>query len=392
MRIKKRYLTQNIISDLAEKMVFIAGPRQAGKTTLAQHVGKQAFTPFAYFNWDYQPDRKEIINSRFPAESKLIIYDELHKYKNWKNHVKGLFDKYKGKVSFLVTGSAKLDVYRRGGDSLMGRYHFYLLHPFSLAEIIEIKNKLTPFTELKFNSDDQSKKVLKRLLDFGPFPEPYIKQNKRYWRRWQSNRIDRLVREEIRDMSAIPDISNLQILVEILPEKAASLLSANSLKEDLQVAHKTIVNYLNILESFYYHFRIYPFSQKTIRSLRKISKIYLWDWSALKNQAAKFENLVAAHLLKLTSYLKNVEGYQAELFYLRDTDGREVDFLVAVDKKPWLAVEVKLSKTKLSKPLLFFGAKLKIPYLYQVVFKENIDFIQEGIRVISADKFLTGLV
>ncbi|MBU1085411.1 MAG: AAA family ATPase [Candidatus Beckwithbacteria bacterium] len=392
MQIKKRYLTENIVSDLTEKMVFIAGPRQVGKTTLAQGIGKQTFTSFTYFNWDYQPDRKEIINSRFPAESKLIIYDELHKYKNWKNQVKGLFDKYRGKVSILVTGSAKLDVYRRGGDSLVGRYHFYLLHPFSLAEIIEKKNKFQLFKELKFSKNVNSKRVLKRLLGFGPFPEPYIKNNKRYWRRWQSNKIDRLVKEEIRDMRVIFDISNLQVLVEILPERAASLLSMNNLRGDLQVAHKTIVNYLNILESLYYHFRIYPFSQKTIRSLRKASKIYLWDWSVVKNQGAKFENLIASHLLKLISYLKNVEGYQVELFYLRDTDGREVDFFVVIDKKPWFAVEVKLNETKLSKPLLYFGKKLKIPYLYQVVLEEKIDFIQDGIRVISADKFLTGLV
>lgn len=111
------YLTKNITKDLKDKMVFIGGPRQVGKTTLAHYIGKKYFPSYSYFNWDYQPDRKEIINYRLPGESGFLIFDELHKYRNWKNYVKGIYDKYKQKFKILVAGSAKLDIYRQGGDS-----------------------------------------------------------------------------------------------------------------------------------------------------------------------------------------------------------------------------------------------------------------------------------
>jgi len=389
---KKRYLTEKIVADLAEKMVFISGPRQVGKTTLAQYLGKKYFSPFAYFNWDYQPDRKKIINLQLPGEAKLLIFDELHKWKKWKNYIKGIFDKHKTQFKILVTGSAKLDIYQRGGDSLMGRYYHYLLHPFSLPELLSLKTKPVPFAPLKFFPNTQALSLLKRLLKFGPFPEPFLKQNRRHWQRWQSQRLERLVKDEIRDLKMIADLANLQILVELLPGKVASPLSLNNLREDLGVAHKTIVSYLHTLEFFYFHFRVYPYTKKKIRSIKKMSKLYLWDWSPITNEGTKFENLLASHLLKLVHYLKNVEGEKAELFYLRDLEGRETDFLLQINQKPWFAVEVKAEETKVSPPLLYFGKKLKVPYLYQVVKTEGIDLFDSGVRLISADKFLTGLI
>lgn len=389
---KYRYLTEKIAHDLKEKIVLVDGPRQVGKTTLARYIGKRYFDQFAYFNWDFPPDRKKIVNFQFPAEAKLLIFDELHKYKHWKNYIKGVYDKYKEIFQIIVTGSAKLDIYRKGEDSLMGRYHHYLLHPFSLAEILEIKNKLIPFKKLTFSNIKNSYKTLRLLMRFGPFPEPFLKQNTTSWRRWQIERVDRLVKEEIRDLRMIGDLSSLQILVDILPSKVASLLSLNNLREDIQVAHKTIVNYLNILELFYFHFRIYPYARKSIRSLRKMSKLYLWDWSVLDDKGAKFENLIASHLLKLTHYLQNSKGYKTQLFYLRNTEGKEVDFLLTINQKPWFAVEVKQDAEKISPALFYFGEKLQIPFLYQVIIKPDIDYSQKGARVISADKFLTGLV
>lgn len=388
---KKRYLTNYIVKDLKEKIVLIAGPRQVGKTTLAQLIGKDYFNPYYYLNWDYQPDRKKIINFELPAEKKLIIFDELHKYKNWKNYIKGIFDKYKTMFSILVTGSAKLDIYRRGGDSLFGRYYYYLLHPFSLGELLEIEIKNKPLERLKMTFDSANQEALTALLKFGPFPEPFIKQKETHWRRWQIERIDRLVREEIRDLTTIVDLSNLQILVDLLPTRVGSPFSINNVREDLGVAHKTLANYLKILELFCFHFRIYPYVRKTIRSLKKMAKLYLWDWSVLEEPGAKFENLIAFHLLKFVNFLQSTQGYKAELFYLRDTEGREVDFLVLVDKKVWFAVEAKLVESSISS-LLYFGRKLSIPFLYQVVAKPGIDYLKNGVRVVSADKFLTAFV
>lgn len=387
----KRYPYQAISADLKEKMVFVAGPRQVGKTTLAQYIGKHNYTSSAYFNWDYQPDRKNITNLQFPGDAKLLIFDELHKYKQWKNYLKGLYDKHKEIFNILVTGSAKLDIYRKGGDSLMGRYFHHILHPFSLAELEGIDNKTIPFKNLNF-STVKAAEVLKQLLHFGPFPEPFLKQNTTHWRRWQIERSERLVKEDIRDLRMIGDLSSLQILVDLLPSKAASLLSVDNIRQDLQVAHKTAVNYLNILELFYFHFRIYPYTKKPLRSLKKMSKLYLWDWSALSNEGAKFENLVAAHLLKFADFLQNTQGYKSQIYYLRDPEGREVDFLFTVDNRPWFAVEAKLEAGKVSPALLYFSKKIQIPFLFQVTQVPNIDEFRQGIRIISADKFFTALV
>lgn len=391
--LKERYIQKRIEKDLKDKMVFIGGPRQVGKTTLAKLIGNKAYRVFNYFNWDNPQDRKKIISGHFfDPETKLIIFDEIHKYKKWKNYVKGYFDKHGEEFAILVTGSARLDLYMRGGDSLMGRYYYYRLHPFSLAEILGATPNIEPFGKLLFPREENSFLNCKNLLVFGGFPEPFLKKDKESLSRWHNQRIERLVKEDIRDIESLRDLSAIQILVGILPEKVGSLLSLNSLREDLEVAHGTITFWMNVLEKFYYHFRIYPFSKKTIRSLKKESKMYLWDWSQVPDKDAKLENMVASHLLKLCHFLYDARGFKAELFYLRDVEKREVDFLVAVNKKPWFAVEVKNSDQNVSKNLRYFGRKLNIPFLYQVVNSENVDFLQDDVRVISIDKFLGGLV
>jgi len=209
-------------------------------------------------------------------------------------------------------------------------------------------------------------------------------------RRFHNEYIDRLIREDIRDVEQIRDLSTLQVLVELLPDKIGSLLSLHSLQEDLQVAHKTVSLWIDVLERFYYLFRIHPFAGNTIKSLRKQPKMYLWDWSQVKNKGARLENMVGSALLKLTHFLHDAEGYKAELYFLRDIEGREVDFFVAIDKKPWMAVEVKSAEGSLTN-LKYFDAKLNIPFKYQVIGESGMDFMKNGVRVISADKFLTGL-
>ncbi|PIP63142.1 AAA family ATPase [Candidatus Roizmanbacteria bacterium CG22_combo_CG10-13_8_21_14_all_35_9] len=387
---KNRYISDNIINDLKEKMVFVAGPRQVGKTTLAKYLGQNAFSSFSYLSWDYQPDRKKIIRFQLPTETELLIFDELHKYKKWRNYIKGIFDKHKNDYSILLTGSARLDIYRKSSDSLVGRYHQYILHPFSLAEFLGIKTKNQPFNKLNFSKNDQGQSVLQKLIKYGPFPEPLLKHDETHWRRWQIEKNDRLVKEEIRSLTTIEDLSAVQILVELLPDRVGSLLSVNNLREDMEIAHKTLVNYLRILELFYFHFQIYPYARKTIRSLKKMSKLYLWDWSVIEKEGVKFENLIAAHLLKYAHFLKDSLGHKTKLYYLRDKEGREVDFLFTVDDRPWFAVEVKLEEEK--SYLGYYQKKLKIPFVYQAVKKTGIDCLKEDVRIISADKFLTAFV
>lgn len=388
---KNRYLEDIVIQDLRSKMVFIGGPRQVGKTTLSKEMIAKNFEFSRYYNWDYQPDRKKLLGGELPGEPGLIIFDEIHKHRKWKNLIKGIYDVHKDKYQIIVTGSARLNVYRKSGDSLQGRYHYYTLHPFSVAEMENIKNSWQPYTEIKFSSQNYQT-TLNALYEYGGFPETIITQDKTTLRRWHNEKLERLFREDIRDIENIRDINNMKLLGDLLPIKIASQLSINSLREDLEVSHRAVTSWLNILESFYYHFRVYPYSAKSIRSIKKEPKIYLVDWSEIENEGARFENLIASHLLKYTNYLFERDGYKSGLFYLRNVDKKEVDFLVTIDNKPWFAVEVKLSETSPSKNLVYFKDRLKIPFNFQVVKQEGIDFIKDEVRVISANKFLSGLV
>lgn len=391
---KKRYLVPHILKDLDEKMVFIGGARQVGKTCLARYIAENYFKSHDYLNWDSRNDRKKILRSEFKGDAEIVLFDEIHKYKDWKNYLKGQFDKHKDNFNILVTGSASLDVYRRGGDSLMGRYYYYRLHPFSLAEFLERVNEIVPFKEIVFlESSKETREAGVVALKFGGFPEPLLKQSEKELRRWHNQRVEGLVREDIRDMENIRELSLLQVLADILPNKVGSLLSLNSLREDLSVAHKTVSKWVDVLERFYYHFRIYPFHHKRIKSLKKEPKLYLWDWSEVPDGGgARLENMVASHLLKMCHFLNDVDGYKADLHFLRDVEGREVDFLVTENGKPWFAVEVKTTSKEVSKNLPYFGNRLEIPFLYQVVSENDVDIRKDSVRIISLDRFLVSLV
>ena len=389
--LKNRYLTPFIVEDLQDKMVFVGGPRQVGKTTLCRNFVAEHFSNHAYFNWDNKADRKAITASSWPGDAKLLILDEIHKYRHWKGLIKGEYDKLKETYKFLVTGSSRLDIYRRGGDSLQGRYHYYRLHPFTLAETEGIASKLSLQSELPIGQNFHQAAM--EILDlFGGFPEPFVKQSARQLRRWHNEKTERMFREDIMDIEAIRDIGNMKLLSDILPSRVGSLLSLNVIREDLEVSFRAVSHWMDILEAFYYHFRIYPFSAKKIRSLKKEPKLYLWDWSEVEDDAARFENLVASHLLKYVHFITDYEGHKAELYFLRDVDKREVDFLVTIAGKPWFAVEVKLNDSALSPHILYFKERLSIPFVYQVVKKSGVDRLEKGTRILSAGKFLSGLI
>lgn len=389
--IKKRYLTEFVVEDLAEKMVFIGGPRQVGKTTIARDLIAKQFNQSGYYNWDSKSDRRKIMQSNWPGNADLIIFDEIHKYKKWKSFVKGEYDTLKNKYHFLIIGSARLDLYRKGGDSMLGRYHYYRLHPFSLAELIGKVTIPEVMKEIPIRLR-REKETLKALDKFGGFPEPFLKQNTRVLRRWHNEKTERLFREDIRDVEQVRDIVSMQLLGDLLPEKTGSLLSINSLREDLEVSHRAVSSWLNILESFYYCFRIYPFVGKNFRSLKKEAKLYLWDWSEVENEAVRFENCVASHLLKLIHFLRDYEGYKANLYFLRSVEKKEVDFFVTIAEKPWFAVEAKMNDTNVSPHLFYFKEKLNIPFCYQIVKKGDVDSFIKGVRIVSADRFLAGLI
>ncbi len=347
----KRYLYNYIKKDLKDKMVFIGGPRQVGKTTLAfQFLENGDEDHPAYLNWDFPDNRPTLARGHLPANEKLVILDEIHKYKGWRNLVKGLYDKNKGKKSFLITGSAKLDYYRRGGDSLQGRYHYYRLHPLSLRELTKKPN--ASHTE--------------QLLQFGGFPEPFLRADTTFWRRWQRERVQRVLQEDIVVLENVKEIDSLGLLAQVLPERVGSPLSIKSLKEDLNVAHETADKWVRILENLYYCFRIAPYGPDKIRAVKKEQKLYLWDWSLCGGKGARFENFVGSHLLKYCHFIEDTEGYHMELRFIRDVDKREIDFVVLKEGKPLFAVECKTGDKNLSKHIKYFAARTAIPRFYQV--------------------------
>jgi uncharacterized protein len=373
----KRYLLEYIKEDLNNKMVFVGGPRQVGKTTLANSL-LDPKTGNGYLSWDSSKDRKKILAEELPIENGVVVFDELHKYARWRNLIKGLYDKNKAKNKFLITGSARLDYYRRGGDSLQGRYHYYRLHPISLGELIQTGAKID----------------LDALFKYGGFPEPFLKANMRFWRRWQNERISKVVHEDLRDLEKVNEISQIGILAETLESKVGSPLSIQSLATDLEVAHKTAKRWVTILSNLYFCFMIPPFGSPKIRAVKKEQKLYLWDWSLCLNEGARFENLVACQLLKYCHFIEDTEGFKMELRYIRDSDKREVDFVVLKDKKPEFAVECKFSDKKLSPHLSYFKERTSIKKFYQVFYKaddKNYSYTKNDIKVLSFEELVKEL-
>ena len=386
-----RYLEPYILTDLGKKMVFISGPRQVGKTTLAKNLGQHFANP-SYLNWDSRGDKKAILESTFEGGTRLVIYDEIHKYRDWKNHLKGVYDTRKGEFAMLVTGSARLDLYQKGGDSLLGRYFYYRLHPYSVAELLAKPYTHTEGAVVLRFADQVPTKLWQDLIVFGGFPEVYESKNKRDLKRWHHDRAKRIVQEDIRDVSNIRDLSTLEVLTVLLPDRVGSLFSINSLTHDLKITHKTIAHWMDTLEHMYFCYRLYPYQTSLLKSLRKEPKVYLWDYTGITKQGARYENIVANHLQKYVDFLTDVEGVPASVTFLRDQEQREVDFCVVVDGVIAFIVEVKTQKTAISSHLRYFASKLSVKAAYQIVFEDGVDEDHKGIRMMSADRFLSALV
>lgn len=352
----KRYLYDTIKKDLKSKMVILGGPRQVGKTTLSlQLLGSKDENHPAYLNWDHPENRKNLLKGLLPAKQKLIILDEIHKYTDWRNLAKGFYDKNKSTTQFMITGSARLDFYRRGGDSLLGRYYFYRLHPLSLFEIHPNPNL----------------KQLEDLLKFGGFPEMYLEKDERILKKWQRVRVSRVIKDDLLSLEQVKEVSQIELLASLLIERVGSLLSLNSLREDLKCSHEAVSRWVQILENVYYCYRIAPYGNPKIKALKKEQKLFLWDWSTVSNSGAKFENLVASNLLKYCHYHEDLKGDSYELRYLRDKEKREVDFVVQKNGKPLFAVECKSRDKNLSPAIPYFANRTDIPMFYQVHKKEK---------------------
>lgn len=367
-----RFLRKPIEKDLKHKMVLIGGPRQVGKTTLAKSFLKDKSL---YLNWDYQEDRDIIKSHRIPSGIKLLILDEVHKYPRWRGLIKGFYDKWGDQLSIVVTGSARIDHFRKGGDSLVGRYHYYRLHPFCLHEID------TQFL----------RSTTERLMTFGGFPEPYTQQDETEARRWRKQRLSRVVYQDLRDLETINDLGKMELLVDGLPPRVSSPLSLRNLGEDLEVSPNTVKRWIEVLEKVYYCYSVFPYGPPKIRAVKKTPKIYLWDWAEVEDKGARFENLVASHLLNFCHYQEDLLGHKMELRYLKDTDSREVDFVILKNKKPLFAVECKTGEKQISKHIRYFKERTVIPQYYQVHLGTS-DYEEPGIRVLPFEAFCKKLL
>lgn len=348
-----RYLTPFIQKDLLKKMVFLGGPRQCGKTTLAKGILANSSSPESYFNWDSDEDRKDILDLKWLGANKVIVFDELHKFPRWKNWLKGQYDKYGAQHKFLVTGSARLDIYKRGGDSLLGRYHYWRLHPFSLHEI---PKGLTP------------KEAFNRLMRVGGFPEPFLDNDETEARRWRKERTERIIKDDIRDLEVIKDIQTLSMLLSMLKTRVGGSINYSNLAQDLHVAPLTVKRWIESLEKMYVIFSIRPYTKNLPRAVQKPPKIYFFDNGDVNaDEGAIFENLVANHLLKRIHFLEDSTGHSYNLNYIRDKEGREVDFVITKDNEIEELIEVKWSEDKASSSLLYYAEKLKPKRAYQIV-------------------------
>jgi hypothetical protein len=391
------------------KMAFLVGPRQVGKTTLAKQLLKERGSDDLYRNWDDLKWRREISRSPYgflesyrpKGETKaLVALDEIHKFPRWKRYLKGLWDTRNEVVDVIVTGSGRLDVYQKGGDSLLGRYHQYRLHPLSVREVInptcppigyEPDATLNAIIQAKGEPSKNISQTFYELLKWGGFPKPFLQKSERQLRQWHHERKQLIVREDLRDLTRIQLLSAVEELVELLETRAGGILSYNSLREDLQVAIDSVRLWVDYLKRLFFIYLVRPFAGNVARAIKREPKVYLWDWSDISDEGARFENMMASHLLKWCHFCQDW-GYQPlALHFVRDKEKREVDFLITKEKKPWLLIEAKLGDATPNPAVHYFANKLSVQHKFQVVADLKEPGMAGDVHVIDAPTFLATL-
>lgn len=395
-----RYLSAPIVSDCLDhgKMAFITGPRQVGKTTLAKQIGRRIGT-FSYWNWDDSETKKtwatapKSLVASSPQNS-LVILDEIHKDKRWRNTLKGLYDAFYESNRFIVTGSARLDTLKRGGDSLMGRQFTFRLHPYSVAEVVGIANTPDQFLALFKTPTAKTGKAVNEAYDllvrFGGFPDPFHKQSERYRKMWSRGRLEKIVKQDLFDLTRVHDLSQFEVLALMLKERVGSLSSYRSLSEDMQVNEVTIKQRLQHLECVYWHYLVQPLSKNVVNAIKKAAKSYLWDWAELVDPPTRYENMVVSHLLKAAHYWSDLGYGEFELRFIRDKQQREVDLVLLKERVPWLLVEIKSRNTAPNKALVHFRQNWPKAHAVQIVNEPNYyrHHKDANLHVVSVQNFL----
>jgi predicted AAA+ superfamily ATPase len=373
-----RQLAENIRHDLGRKLVVITGARQAGKTTLARQLMAD-FEPAQYLNWDVPADRALIAGNAWSPKARLVVFDEIHKMKDWKTFLKGAWDGRSPGQAMLVTGSARMDTFRQGGESLAGRYFNWRLHPFSVRELVEAQG-ISPAEALAL------------LLERGGFPEPCLASNATEADRWRAQYATDLIREDVLDFSRVHEVRTLHLLFTMLRERVGSPIKVSALAQSLQVSPSTAARYLDILEALYIVFRVTPWHRDVSRSLLKEAKVYFLDTGLVIGDAgAKLENAVAAMLLKHCHHRQDAEGKAVALHTIRDKEHHEIDFVLAEDDTMTDLIEVKRSDPVPSAYLHRMAQRFAPARALQVV-EELRQPAQHGlVEVVSAAPWLAGL-
>ena len=370
----KRYIEPNIIDDLKSKVVLLSGPRQVGKTTLS----KQLCEKFSYLNYDVADDRNIMLLKEWNRDDTLVVFDELHKMKNWKSWVKGVYDKEGVDPQILVTGSARMDTFKKGGESLAGRHFYYRLHPIDVKEASSFMN---------------TKEALDTILVTDGFPEPFLKGSESFAKRWRRSHTDIIIRQDLIDLEKVREIKSIEILTDLLKNQVGSTVSYSSLARDLQVSVPSVKLWLEILEKLFVIFPVRPYHRNISRSILKEPKYYFYDTGSVANgEAAALENAVACALMKNLHFLEDTQGCRTSLNYLKDKEKREVDFLTVIDGKVDSMIEVKLSDNNISKNLFHFSSFLdESVKKFQIVHNLKQKKMKDDVRMVSAHEFLAGV-
>jgi predicted AAA+ superfamily ATPase len=373
-----RYLSAPVRADLAKKLVFLVGPRQVGKTTLAKTL--LADYPRAqYFNWDVASDSRIILGQTWSPRAKLVVLDEIHKMRDWKTYLKGSWDGRGEGQAILVTGSARMDTFRQSGESLAGRYFTLRMHPVSVREWC-VASGATP------------EGALDRLMERGGFPEPFLAQDGREADRWRRQYLEDLIREDVVEFSRIHEIRAMRLFVEMLRERVGSPVSLASIARDLQVSPTTLAKYLDILEALYVVFTVRPYHRNIARAILKESKVYFFDTGlVIGDEGARFENACAAMLLKHAHYLQDVEGRAATLHYIRDKEGSEVDLVLCRNNAPVLLVECRHADTAISRFMAGLAARFPKARAIQLVRELRQEEKRGGVSIVRAAGWLAEL-
>ena len=368
----ERYLNAALTADLDRKILLLSGPRQSGKTTLSRmlHPDHQ------YINHDLAEHRLLLREKGWDRRKALVILDELHKMEDWKVWLKGVYDVEGLPPAMLVTGSAKLAAFRKTGDSLAGRYFHFRLHPIDMKEALR-------HTEL---GPDE---VFDRLMDMGGFPEPFLRGSRSWYNRWKRTHVDAILKDDLLTLSAVRDLQSIETLIELLRSRVGSPVSVNSLARDLQKTRNTVQHWLDLLEDLYVVFRVFPYHRNVARALLKGPKFYFYDNAMVQGDSGvRLENLVACALLKEMHRVQDVQGEDLGLHYVRDKDGREIDFLVTRDRQPWRMIEVKWKDAAPSANFKRFLAAETLHRLQVVGELAQSKSFPNGLRVEPAKEFL----